>query len=170
MQYYVLKWSGAIVNRQSAGCSQTFPAWLDILAEGFIRPTVTQYLWSSQRNYFMRSSPLLLSCITSSLFLPHFQATRFFFSLLCSSRVLLSGPVLPETPRHISSFCLLPSSLSGFFLSLSFSLLFLHLSLYLTFIFLALFLHPTPYRETEREAILMRAQYFLFPLNKHILI
>lgn len=80
----------------------------------------------------MRASllpPLLLSCITHTISPSCFQASLLFF-LLCSSRVVLSGPVLPEMPRHISSFCVLSFPFQA---SLFLSVLFIHLFLYLTF-------------------------------------
>ena len=74
------------------------------------------------------SEPLLslLSVCHASLSLPFsplFPGHSFIFSRHCSSRVVLSGPVLPETPRHISSFCLLSfPSQASVCLSLSLSL------------------------------------------------
>lgn len=73
---------------------------------------------------------------------PLFPGHTFTFSRLCSSRVVLSGPVLPETPgtSPLSVFSLFPLRLLSLSLSPS--------------------LHPNPYQEREREAILNPAQYF----------
>lgn len=133
-------------------------------SEGITRPTAPQYLWSSQRKDFIwASSLLLLSCLTFSSLSPLFPGQSFIFSPLCSSRVVLNGPVLPETPQHISFFCLLPFPFQA---SLSLALFLNALPPSVSvFNFFSLFLHPTPYQETEREAILKRARYVLFPLN-----
>lgn len=91
-----------------------------------LEASVVQLFLSEARGENTLSEPLLslLSFCHASLSLPLsplFPGHTFTFSRLCSSRVVLSGPVLPETPRHISSFCLLsfPSQAS---VSLSLSL------------------------------------------------
>lgn len=66
----------------------------------------------------------LLSFCHLSLSPPYFQASLVFFSFsvlpgLCS----MAQFFLPETPKHSSSFCLLPFSVLGFPLSLTLSTL-----------------------------------------------
>lgn len=108
---------------------------------------MVQLFLSEARGEKTLSEPLLslLSFCHASLSLPLsplFPGHTFTFSRLCSSRVVLSGPVLPETPgtSPLSVFSLFPLRLLSLSLSPS--------------------LHPNPYQEREREAILNPAQYF----------
>lgn len=108
---------------------------------------MVQLFLSEARGVKTLSEPLLslLSFCHASLSLPLsplFPGHTFTFSRLCSSRVVLSGPVLPETPgtSPLSVFSLFPLRLLSLSLSPS--------------------LHPNPYQEREREAILNPAQYF----------
>lgn len=112
-----------------------------------LEASVVQLFLSEARGEKTLSEPLLslLSFCHASLSLPLsplFPGHTFTFSRLCSSRVVLSGPVLPETPgtSPLSVFSLFPLRLLSLSLSPS--------------------LHPNPYQEREREAILNPAQYF----------
>lgn len=116
---------------------------------GFSHPTVPER--SSQRADFIWASPppSLSSCHVSLSLSPPPPVSRpgfYFFSPFCSSRVVLSGPVLPETPRHISSFCLLSFPFQA---SLSLNALPPSVEFSLAHSF-SLFLYPTPCQQTEK--------------------
>lgn len=124
--------SDILINRKTAGCSQTLPdqlIWFFISRLRSSNCSSVAYMWSSQRKGFTWASPLLLSSLTVS---PSFPGHSFlFFFHLFSSRVVLSGPVLSawDAPAHLLAL----SSFFSPFHSLGVSALFLNLSPGLTF-------------------------------------
>lgn len=123
-----------------------------------LQASVVQLFLSKARRGKTLFEPLLFlrSFCRLSLSLSHCPVFRplFYFFLLCSSRVALSGPVLPETPgtSPLSIFSTFPFRL----LSPSLSLLTLPLSAQLSI--------PHTSKRLKREAILNQAQRFSFSL------
>lgn len=126
-QFWVPIKSDNFINRKLAGnklfqidlfawCVIFFSSW------GFSRPTVPErrtwrkdLLWASPFPPLLLSSPLSLCPVFRPLFL----------FLLCSSRVVLSGPVLPETPSTstLAIFSIFPFRLLYLSFSSSLSIL-----------------------------------------------
>lgn len=170
----MLKWSDAIINDSQLAVHKHYQTdWLQILAEGFIR-FVQLFLRICEAHRVMTLWEPLLSLlsfchVSVSLHLcPVSRPAFYFFPSLFFQGCAQWPSSAWDAPAQLL-FLSSPFSLSGFSLSLSLSALPPSVSVF-NFFFLALFLHPTPYQETKREAILMRAQYFLFPLNRRILI
>lgn len=137
--------SDILINRKTAGCSQTLPdrlIWFFIWRLRSSNCSSVAYMWSSQRKGFTWASPLLLSSLTVSPFFPG-HSFLFFPSLFFQS-----------CAQWPSSFCLRCPSASPrsiFILSVSqrFSSICLRVEL-----FLFLLLHRILYQETSRGAIL----------------
>lgn len=109
-----------------------------------------------ERLYLSLSSSSAPSVVSLSL-CPVFRPLFYFF-LLCSSRVALSGPVLPETPG---------TSPLSIFSTFPFRLLSLSLSPYFTSVCSTL--HPTHLEETKKGSHLKSsAAFFVFALLKHL--
>lgn len=155
--------SDILINRETAGCSQTLPdqlIWFFISRLRSSNCSSVAYMWSSQRKGFTWASPLLLSSLTVS---PSFPGHSFlFFSIsflpeLCS----VAQFFLPEMPQRISSLYLPFSP----FHSLGVSALFLNLSPGLTFS-----LSPPPSlplsRDKQGSHLKTQAQHFLFLLYR----
>lgn len=155
--------SDILINRETAGCSQTLPdqlIWFFISRLRSSNCSSVAYMWSSQRKGFTWASPLLLSSLTVS---PSFPGHSFLF---------FPSLFFQSCAQWPSSFCLRcpsasPRSIFLFspFHSLGVSALFLNLSPGLTFS-----LSPPPSlplsRDKQGSHLKTQAQHFLFLLYR----
>lgn len=100
--------SDILINRETAGCSQTLPdqlIWFFISRLRSSNCSSVAYMWSSQRKGFTWASPLLLSSLTVS---PSFPGHSFLFFPISFLPELCSVAqfFLPEMPQRISSLYL----------------------------------------------------------------
>lgn len=105
--------SDILINRKTAGCSQTLPdrlIWFFISRLRSSNCSSVAYMWSSQRKGFTWASPLLLSSLTVS---PSFPGHSFLF---------FPSLFFQSCAQWPSSFCLRCPSASPRSIFLSFSL------------------------------------------------
>lgn len=155
--------SDILINRETAGCSQTLPdqlIWFFISRLRSSNCSSVAYMWNSQRKGFTWASPLLLSSLTIS---PSFPGHSFLFFPSLSFQSCAQWP---------SSFCLRcpsasPRSIFLFFPfhSLGVSALFLNLSPGLTFSLSPPPSHPLS-RDKQGSHLKTQAQHFLFLLYR----
>lgn len=105
-------WSDVLINSKITGSSQTFPDWPYLVFISKLQSSNCSSVRPKDRSLYLSlsssSSPSVLSL--SLCFFALFPGQFFYFFISSSPRVVLSGPVLPETPSTspLSVFFLFP--------------------------------------------------------------
>lgn len=158
---YVSVYCDVIIDRKSD--HKHFQIQLfGLSSQGFSCTTVLQ--WSSLKRLYLSHSSSSSFCHISPSLCP-VSRPFFYFFRLSSSRVVLSGPVLPETPRT-SPFSVFSFSFQTS-LVLSLTLNTLPLSTYF-FLFLSLSPSHPPPKDKKRSPLKSSGLFFFSPLQKYL--